>query len=42
MLNLSEFSYNHHTTGVKKLIKFIRRGFPVLNDYPWRSHKSIL
>ncbi len=38
MLKLSEFSYNHHPTGVKKLVKFIRRGFPVIAKI--RSRKA--
>ena len=30
MLNLSEFSHNHHPSRVKLLAKNIRRGFPVM------------
>jgi len=29
MLNLNEFSYNHHPSGVNLLAKIIRRGFSV-------------
>ncbi len=30
MLKLNEFHHNHHPSGVKMLVNFIRRGFSVL------------
>ena len=32
MLKLSEFSHNHHPSGVKLLAKNIRRGFRVVRN----------
>jgi len=34
MLKLSQFHHNHLPSGVKKLAKFIRRGFPVVSEFP--------
>ena len=34
MLNLNEFSHNHHPSRVNLLAKYIRRGFPVQPLHP--------
>lgn len=34
MLNLNEFSHNHHPSRVNLLAKYIRRGFSVLHIFP--------
>ena len=38
MLKLSQFHHNHLPSGVKKLAKFIRRGFPVLGFFQVYVH----
>jgi hypothetical protein len=36
MLILSELHHNHHPFGVRMLVKFMRRGFPVIYKSAWR------
>ena len=42
MINLSEFSHPHHPSGVKMLVKYIRRGISVTHNRPsWFSGASM-